>query len=449
PSPPAATRPQQAHCVSFLSLLTDALSAFRKHLTPFERTEIKQYKDVWYFGIDAEKVRETCALNHGYDDIEGHYKMVINDHIAYRYEVLEEIGQGSFGRVLKCRDHKTKQLVAMKVIANKKRVAVEAMAEVEILELLQKNEKHDVANVVHMKEHFHFRNHLCITFDLMGKNLFEVMNEREFRGLGTSQVRSHAISLVQSLQFLSRTGIIHCDLKPDNILVAEDDSEVIKVADFGASRLEHLNTYPVTQTLPYMCPEVILKNPFSKAIDMWSLGCILAELKTGEVLFDAWEKYELLLQMKKLLGAPPKGMLTKTTLQYVLSGDCCCCVMLLFDANAGTRYSRRMTRWRLSMALDTEDQLFLDFIQRCLTYKPAKRMTPDEAMQHPWIKERFQSPSSSADSSPHQSTNWEHMVDSTCNAAPSTSRAGPRPIGARGRRREGPLNNAGPTFMGT
>ena len=52
------------------------MSAFRKHLTPFERTEIKQYKDVWYFGIDAEKVRETCALNHGYDDIEGHYKMV-------------------------------------------------------------------------------------------------------------------------------------------------------------------------------------------------------------------------------------------------------------------------------------------------------------------------------------------------------------------------------------
>ena len=51
-----------------------------------------------------------------------------------------------------------------------------------------------------------------------------------------------------------------------------------------------------------MCPEVILKNPFSKAIDMWSLGCILAELKTGEVLFDAWEKYELLLQMKKVMN---------------------------------------------------------------------------------------------------------------------------------------------------
>ncbi|CAL8294122.1 unnamed protein product [Arctogadus glacialis] len=281
----------------------DALSAFRKHLTPFERKEIKQYQDVWYFGIAAEKVRETRALNHGYDDIEGHYKMVINDHIAYRYEVLEEIGQGSFGRVFKCRDHKTKQLVAMKVIANKKRVAVEAMAEVEILELLQKNDEDGLANVVHMKEYFQFRDHLCITFDLMGKTLLEVLKQRECRGLGTSRVRSHAISLVQSLQFLSRTGIIHCDLKPENILVSEGDPAVIKVADFGSSLREHHNTLPIAQTMAYMSPEAILTKVFTKAVDMWSLGCILAELKTGQILFNVLNKYELVLEMTKVMNA--------------------------------------------------------------------------------------------------------------------------------------------------
>ncbi|CAL8318625.1 unnamed protein product [Lota lota] len=329
----------------------DALSAFRKHLTPFEQREIKQYREVWYLGTASEKVQETFTRNHGYDDIQGHYKMVIKDHIAYRYEVLELMGQGTFGRVLKCRDHKTQQLVAMKIIVNNQRFADEAMAEVEILKLLQKNDKYDVANVVHMKEHFHFRNHLCITFDLMGKNLYEVMKRREFRGLGTSQVRTHAVSLLQSLQFLSRTGIIHCDLKPENILVSKDDSEVIKVADFGASRLEHLNTYPVAQTLSYMSPEVLLKKAYSKPIDMWSLGCILAELKTGEILFDVCDEFELLLKMKKLLGLPPKAMLEKTSLQDVLSGP---------------RNSRQKTRWRLSAALDTEEELFLNFVQRCL-----------------------------------------------------------------------------------
>ncbi|CAL8283026.1 unnamed protein product [Boreogadus saida] len=83
--------------------------------------------------------------------------MVIKDHIAYRYEVLELMGEGTFGRVLKCRERKTKQLVAMKVIANDQRFADEAMAEVEILELLQKKDELDVANVVHMKEHVHLR----------------------------------------------------------------------------------------------------------------------------------------------------------------------------------------------------------------------------------------------------------------------------------------------------
>ncbi|CAL8318426.1 unnamed protein product [Lota lota] len=329
----------------------DALLAFRKHLTPFEHREIQHYIEVWYLGIAADKVQETFGCNHGYDDIQGHYKMVIKDHIAYRYEVLEVMGQGTFGRVLKCRDHKTKQQVAMKVIVNNKRFAAEASAEVEILELLQKNDKNSVANVVHMKEQFHFRNHLCITFDLMGKNLYEVMNEREFKGLGTSQVRSHAISLLQCLQFLSRSSIIHCDLKPENILISKEDSEVIKVADFGASRLEHLNTYPVTQTLSYMSPEVLLEKAYSKPIDMWSLGCILAELKTGKALFQVRDVSVRVCVLLKLLGLPPKGMLEETTFQDVLSGP---------------RNSRQKTRWHLSAVLDTDEELFVNFIQHCL-----------------------------------------------------------------------------------
>ncbi|XP_030232069.1 dual specificity tyrosine-phosphorylation-regulated kinase 4 [Gadus morhua] len=400
----------------------DALSVFRKHLTPFEQREILQYKEVWYLGIAAEKIQQKCPLSHGYDDRKGHYKMVIKDHIAYRYEVLEVMGQGTFGRVLKCRDHKTKQLVAMKVIANDQRFKDEAKAEVEILELLQKNDEDGLANVVHMKEYFQFRDHVCITFDLMGKSLLEVLKQREYRGLGASQVRSHAISLVQSLQFLSRTDIIHCDLKPENILVSEGDPAVIKVADFGSSLREHHNTIPIAQTMAYMSPEVILTKVFTKAIDMWSLGCILAELKTGQILFNVLDEYELVLEMTKLLGVPPKHMLKKTRLQGFLSGQ---------------RNSRDMTKAGLSVALNTEDPLLLDFVQNCLEYEPAKRMTPDEARHHPWILMHFQSPSSSEDSSPHQSTNWEHMVDSTSATAPSTSGPGPRPVGARDSRREG------------
>ncbi|XP_030230865.1 dual specificity tyrosine-phosphorylation-regulated kinase 4 [Gadus morhua] len=273
-----------------------------------------------------------------------------------------------------------------------------------------------MANVVHMKEYFQFRDHLCITFDLMGKNLYEMLKERQFRGLGTSQVRSHAISLVQSLQLLSRSGIIHCDLKPENILTSRDNSEVIKVADFGASLLERRSTAPVAQTLIYMSPEVILTKVFSKAIDMWSLGCILAELKRGVVLFQVCDECELMLEMTKLLGVPPKHMLKDTPLENLLSGP---------------RTSRRRARHHLTKALDTENKLFLDFIQSCLEYKPAKRITPDEARHHPWILMHFQSPSSSEDSSPHQSTNWEHMVDSTSDAAPSTSGPGPRPRGIK------------------
>ncbi|CAL8317128.1 unnamed protein product [Arctogadus glacialis] len=174
-----------------------------------------------------------------------------------------------------------------------------------------------------------------------------------------------------------------------------------------------------------MSPEVILTKVFSKAIDMWSLGCILAELKRGVVLFQVCDECELMLEMTMLLGVPPKHMLKDTPLENLLSGP---------------RTSRCRARRHLSKALDTENKLFLDFIQSCLEYEPAKRITPDEARHHPWILMHFQSPSSSEDSSPHQSTNWEHMVDSTSDTAPSTSGPGPRPVGARGSRREGPPN---------
>ncbi|KAK0137785.1 Dual specificity tyrosine-phosphorylation-regulated kinase 4 [Merluccius polli] len=280
------------------------------------------------------------------------------------------------------------------------------MAEVEMLELLQKNDKNDVANVVHMKEHFHFRNHLCITFDLMGKDLFTAMEERGFKGLSTSQVRSHAVPLLRSLQFLSRTGIIHCDLKPGNILVSKDDPKVIKVADFGASRLEHLNTYPVIQTMPYKSPEVVLHNAYTKAIDMWSLGCILAELKTGNALFDVDHDSVLLKQMIRVINKYQEG----------------------------PRKSSRKTMRILSEILDTENKLFLNFIQRCLIYDPAKRMTPDEAIQHLWIQEHFQRPVTSCVSAP----------------AESTSKAEQIPSGTRGSRRVGVPNkgrNAMRTFI--
>lgn len=92
---------------------------------------------------------------------------VLHDHIAYRYEILEVIGKGSFGQVIRALDHMTNKHVAIKLIRNKKRFHHQALVEVRILDHIRKKDKDGGHNVIHMLEYFYFRNHLCISFELM------------------------------------------------------------------------------------------------------------------------------------------------------------------------------------------------------------------------------------------------------------------------------------------
>lgn len=120
-------------------------------------------------------------LNHGYDDERGDYHTVLHDHISYRYEVLSILGKGSFGQVLKCYDYKTHTLQAVKIIRNKKRFHHQALVEVKVLETLRHRDTDDGRNVVHMEEFFYFRSHLCIAFELMSINLYELIKQNNFQ----------------------------------------------------------------------------------------------------------------------------------------------------------------------------------------------------------------------------------------------------------------------------
>ncbi|KAM7414001.1 hypothetical protein PAMA_019022 [Pampus argenteus] len=206
------------------------------YLTEYELEEVKKYKEVWYLGQKADKTcyskdtetQDIQSANFGYDTKEGSYRVVIHDHIAYRFEILEEIGAGYSGQVLKCVDHKTKALVAIKVIRKQDGIDPQGQAEVDMLDALRNIDENNTANILHMKEHFYFRNHLCITFELLEKDLYSALMETNQRGLDQ----------------------------------------------------------PLMGTLYYMSPEILLGKMCCTATDMWSLGCTLAELHTGNLLFD-------------------------------------------------------------------------------------------------------------------------------------------------------------------
>lgn len=121
-----------------------ALNKYRPFLSPFEKTEIMRYPAIYYVGSHAKKHQastDETAHNYGYDDDKGDYHIAIKDHLNYRYEIIESLGKGSFGQVVKCKDHKLQgdqSFVAVKIIRNKKRFHAQAQTEVRILEKLTK-----------------------------------------------------------------------------------------------------------------------------------------------------------------------------------------------------------------------------------------------------------------------------------------------------------------------
>ncbi|XP_051511031.1 dual specificity tyrosine-phosphorylation-regulated kinase 4-like [Myxocyprinus asiaticus] len=360
----------------------DALMLHGQKLTDFERNEIIGYPEIWYLGLNADKIAGSVynPYNSGYDNEGGHYIKVAHDHIAYRYEVLDVIGQGSFGQVLKCLDHKTDEMVALKIIRRNERINKLAGVEVLILNALREKDKDDSFNVVHMKEFFVFRNHLCITFELLGSSLYDLLKKRHHQGFCKTLVQRFARSLLECLQVLHKEKIVHCDLKPENILLCPGNKFDTKVTDFGCGCFEDERILTYVGSRWYRAPEVILRQPYDSAIDMWSFGCVIAELYTGQPILTGKNELDQLASILEVLGVPPTDFTQESEIWENL-----------FDSKGMPKmvvFPKRYPSTRpLASILRTTDATFLDFLRRCLTWDPKKRMTAKEAMQHKWIVE--------------------------------------------------------------
>lgn len=384
-----------------------AVKLYGTKLSSFEHQEISGFSNIYFVGPHAKKRQGVPggANNSGFDDDSGSYQMVAHDHIAYRYEILKILGKGSFGQVLKAYDHKTQQHVALKMVRNEKRFHKQAVEEIRILEHLKKQDKENTSNIVHLTEHFNFRNHVCITFELLSMNLYELIKKNKFQGFSLTLVRKFAHSILMCLDMLYRNRIIHCDLKPENILLKQAGRSGIKVIDFGSSCYEHQRVYTYIQSRFYRAPEVILGGKYGMPIDMWSFGCILAELLTGYPLFPGEDEGDQIATMMEVLGMPPQKMLEsckRHRMFFSSKGHPRYCTVNQ-NADGTTSYSggrSRRGKFRgppeskeLSRALrGCDDSLFLDFLQRCLEWDPAARMTPAQALRHGWLRRRLPKP---------------------------------------------------------
>ncbi|WBW71119.1 DYRK family protein kinase Pom2 [Schizosaccharomyces osmophilus] len=358
----------------------------RARLTAYELEEVKDFPEIYFIGSrGCDKVSKViapgCTEELAFDDPNGDYRVNVGDHLFYRYEVINKVGKGSFGEVLRCIDYKYGKLVAIKVIRNRVKCYDQALIEAGILERLTKDESFIESNIIRYFDHFNFRNHLCIVTELLGENLFEVIRDNNYKGFPLIIVKSFTAQLLKSLNFLQKQGIIHCDLKPENLLLCDHTNARVKLIDFGSSCRYNEKVYTYLQSRFYRAPEVILGMPYGKEIDIWSFGCILAELYTGIPLFPGANEAEQLGYIMEVLGVPPRELITISTRSKIY-----------FDSQ-GQAHPIFNSRGRpLIPSTKRIDQLtrckspsFLDLISKCLQWDPKKRITIEMALRHEFI----------------------------------------------------------------
>uniref|UniRef100_A0A672KXV8 Serine/threonine-protein kinase PRP4 homolog n=1 Tax=Sinocyclocheilus grahami TaxID=75366 RepID=A0A672KXV8_SINGR len=349
--------------------------------------------------------KENPNLRDNWTDAEGYYRVNIGEILDKRYDVYGYTGQGVFSNVVRARDTaRAGQEVAVKIIRNNELMQKTGLKELEFLKKLNDADPDDKFHCLRLFRHFYHKQHLCLVFEPLSMNLREVLKKYgKDVGLHIKAVRSYSQQLFLALKLLKRCNILHADIKPDNILVNESKT-ILKLCDFGsASHVADNEITPYLVSRFYRAPEIVIGKPYDYAIDMWSVGCTLYELYTGKILFPGSSNNHMLKLAMDLKGKMPNKMIRKGLFKDQH-----------FDQNLNFLYievdkvTEREKVTVMSTINPTKDLLadmiggqrlpedqrkkvmqLKDLLDGTLMLDPAKRISINQALQHPFIQEKM------------------------------------------------------------
>lgn len=403
---------------------TNAAATFRKATVDLLRSYQNANPDFRF----PDSVPRRCLTkpsqpvhNNRYDNRAHDYILFVNDVLSddhgNQYVVLDLLGTGTFGQVVKCRHSATNEIVAVKVIKNQRAYYNQAWVEISILRILHQNSnQEDTKHIVRFICHFMFRGHLCLVFEKLSINLYEVLKLNSYVGVSLEMLRNFLTQLLQALDVLVRSEVIHCDLKPENILLKSLDSTDLKIIDFGsACQLEH-PVYSYVQSRFYRSPEVLLGlAQYDSKIDMWSLGCVAGELFLGIPLFPGQNEMNMVSRIVEMLGAMPDMFLrrcrhTQRFFNINRTSDGTNDVRM-YELKPTEQFERefnlQLPEWRryfsqrrlediiMSYPFRTPEphteeialrRSFVDLLNGMLKVDPLERFSPAEALAHPFIR---------------------------------------------------------------
>ncbi|CAG8568191.1 794_t:CDS:2 [Funneliformis mosseae] len=275
------------------------------------------------------------------------------------YTKIEKLGEGTYGVVYKARDKKTGKIVALKKIRLDEEVEGIPPTSIREISLLKEASKNK-----------NIERKLCLVFELLKMDLRKFIKELPPSGMDSYTMQKFMYQLLDGTLFLHMHRIFHRDLKPQNLLI--DENGDLKLADFGLARAVGVPMRPCTHevvTLWYRAPEILFgSRSYSFAIDMWSIGCIFAEMSLRKPMFAGDSEIDELFRIFKILGTPNEEVWPE---------------IINFPD-----YKTNFPKWRpklLSDYVPGMGPLAIDLLSKMLVYDPTYRISAKRARAHPYF----------------------------------------------------------------
>ena len=298
--------------------------------------------------------------------------------LLQKYQVVRELGAGAYGQVSSAKNTETGELVAIKKINkvfDKTILAKRALREIKLLRHFNGHE--NITGLIDFDTpHPTNFNEVYLVEELMEADLHQII--RSEQPLSDSHYQYFLYQILRGLKYIHSANVLHRDLKPGNLLVNADCE--LKICDFGLARgytdghdsnIGFMTEYVATRW--YRAPEIMLSfQSYTKAIDLWSVGCIFAELLGGKPLFKGRDYVDQLNQILRILGTPDEETLNRIGSQR---------------AQVYIRSLPRVPKVPYSQLYSNAPPLALDLMEKLLAFDPAQRITVEQALGHPYLKE--------------------------------------------------------------
>ncbi|TPP60619.1 Dual specificity protein kinase CLK2 [Fasciola gigantica] len=352
----------------------------------------------------AQKRREEKARRK--QSHEGHKRkpspiVSVGDVIKRRYRVQKILGEGSYGQVFECFDLCTNSLTAVKALKPQDDYRDVAKHEVSVLDNVSKLDSKNASHCISSFDFFDWHNYFFLVFPLLGPSVFTFLEQNNYQPYPVEHAAAITRQLCEAVEFLHRIGLTHTDIKPENVLFVDGAFDelydgdrcrmirrvrnpAVKLIDFGSATYDDDHRPTTIQTRHYRAPEVVLELGWDHSADVWSIGCMLFELVTGQCLFMTHDNLEHLAMMERVLGPLPKYMVRSTKRRRYFRHGRLDWPSDSSDARHVRKTLKPLGDYWFSHS-DMHVRLALDLTREMLVYTPSDRISCARALEHPFI----------------------------------------------------------------